>query len=371
MPPQANISGVRRPTELPLPILAWHDGVEHAQRRVRASLWPVLQAALAASLAWLFAHRVLGHSQPFFAPIAAAVSLSTSPFQRSRRIVQMVGGVLLGIGIAELLVGVLGTSTSALAVTVVVTMGVARLVGAGFVGEGMMFVNQAAASAILVVTLHRSGTGPERAVDALVGGAAALVVGVLLFPSHPLPRLRSAERGVLAALADALEHVLAALGGGAQIEPGWTLAAGYDIHQELAALAQARTTARANVRIAPRRWRLRPVVEAEDRRIARLDLLANAVLSLVRAGTVVIERDESLPAELREQIAAVAHAVRRLADAPQPWPDPLVAEIAEVTRRVTESDSARAVDSTAVLASILRATARDLANVLMGETAGG
>jgi uncharacterized membrane protein YgaE (UPF0421/DUF939 family) len=58
------------------------------------------------------AHRVLGHSQPFFAPIAAAISLSTSYIQRSRRIAQMVGGVLLGIVVAELLHSLLGDSSA-------------------------------------------------------------------------------------------------------------------------------------------------------------------------------------------------------------------------------------------------------------------
>lgn len=37
-----------------------------------------------------------------------------------------------------------------------------------------MFANQVAASAILVVTLHKHGAGGERAIDALVGAGLAL-----------------------------------------------------------------------------------------------------------------------------------------------------------------------------------------------------
>lgn len=81
--------------------------------------------ALAAALAWFVAHRVLGHPQPFFAPIAAAVAMSTNYFRRSRRALQMIVGVLLGIGVAEVLSALLGTSTIALGVTVLVTMLVA------------------------------------------------------------------------------------------------------------------------------------------------------------------------------------------------------------------------------------------------------
>lgn len=141
-----------------------------ARRRVLDSFWAVLQAAVAAALAWLVAHRVLGHPQPFFAPIAAAISLSTSHIQRSRRIAQMVAGVLLGIVVAELLHAVLGDSTAALGVIVLATMVISLAVGAGFFGDGMMFPNQAAVSAVLVVTVHRHGTGAERAIDVLVGG---------------------------------------------------------------------------------------------------------------------------------------------------------------------------------------------------------
>ena len=137
----------------------WHEGVAGPRERLRASAWAAAQAALAAALAWFVAHQLLGHPQPFFAPIAAAVAMSTSYFgRRGRRAVQMVIGVLLGIVIAEAMLALLGSGTVALGVTVLVTMLVALVVGAGFVGEGPMFVNQAAGSAILVVAY--SGTAP-------------------------------------------------------------------------------------------------------------------------------------------------------------------------------------------------------------------
>jgi uncharacterized membrane protein YgaE (UPF0421/DUF939 family) len=157
-----------------------------ARRRVLDSFGAVVQAAVAAALSWLIAHRALGHPQPFFAPIAAAISLSTSHIQRSRRIAQMVAGVLLGIGIAEVLTPLLGVSTAALGVIVLVTMVLTIAVGFGFFGDGMMFPNQAAASAVLVVAVHKHGTGAERAIDVLVGGAVAFVLGVGLFPANPL-----------------------------------------------------------------------------------------------------------------------------------------------------------------------------------------
>src|SRR5579884_4178988 len=200
--------------------------IAHGIARLRAGFGPALLAALAAVAAWLLAHRVLGHAQPFFAPIAATISLSISRIQRSRRIVQMVSGVLLGIGIGELLVALLGTTTVVLGLIVLLTLAAALLSGEGIFGEGMMFANQAAASAILVVTLHRAGTGSERVLDALVGGGVALVLGVGLFPAHPLRLLEDAERALLRALVALLEEVARLLRTSQAPPADWALRSG-------------------------------------------------------------------------------------------------------------------------------------------------
>ncbi len=253
-----------------------------AAGRVRSVAFPVLQTALAAAIAWLIAHDWLGHAQPFFAPIAAAVSLSTSHVQRARRSVQMIVGVLLGIGVGELVQPLLGTGWASIGVVVLVTLVLAVALSVSFFGEGMMFVNQAAASAILVVALHKAGTGSERAVDALVGGGVAIVIGVGLFPAEPLRLLWRAEDAVLRSLLSVLRREpLPARVRDPDID--WTLGASHEVHRRLTALTQARSTARAVVRIAPRRMHLRTRVEAEERRVAVMYLLASETLSLVRA----------------------------------------------------------------------------------------
>ncbi len=335
-----------------------------ARNRVLDSLRAVLLAAIAAAISWYVAHRVLGHPQPFFAPIAAAISLSTSQIQRSRRIAQMVGGVLLGIVLAEGLHSLLGDSTAALGAVVLITMIVALAVGAGFFGDGMMFPNQAAASAVLVVTLHKHGTGAERAVDAIVGGAVAFVIGVGLFPAHPLKLLQDAEQRVLETLAARLREVLRRLPERLTPDGDWTLKAGFEIHQRLGGLARARATARMNVRVAPRRWRLRGAVEAEDRRTAQLDLLANAVISLMRALTASVVAQDAVPLELQTQVGQLADALRWLAEAPRPWPDGVIQEAERAARSAVEYTTARGVDRAQVVAAILRATARDLIAVV-------
>ena len=42
-----------------------------------ATARPILQSAVAASLAWLVATELVGHSTPFFAPISAVITLGS------------------------------------------------------------------------------------------------------------------------------------------------------------------------------------------------------------------------------------------------------------------------------------------------------
>jgi hypothetical protein len=76
--------------------------------RLQANGWPILQTAVAASLAYLLALVVLGNEQPFFAPIAAVISLGLTLGQRGRRAVEVVFGVAVGLMVADLIIGLIG-----------------------------------------------------------------------------------------------------------------------------------------------------------------------------------------------------------------------------------------------------------------------
>jgi uncharacterized membrane protein YgaE (UPF0421/DUF939 family) len=59
--------------------------VRGARQRVADAGWSIVQTPVAAGLAWYIAHTLLGHHQPFFAPTAAAVSLSKNSVLRGQR----------------------------------------------------------------------------------------------------------------------------------------------------------------------------------------------------------------------------------------------------------------------------------------------
>src|SRR5690625_5104491 len=79
------------------------------RRRVRAAAVPVLTAAVAAGLAWALAFYGLGHSQPFFAPVAAWVCLGFSADREVRKVAELAIGVTLGVGLGELVAYFIGT----------------------------------------------------------------------------------------------------------------------------------------------------------------------------------------------------------------------------------------------------------------------
>ena len=79
-------------------------GIERRRESILVSARPILHTAVAASLAWLVAIELFDHPRPFFAPVAAVITLGLSLGQRRRRAVEMAFGVALGILVADLLV---------------------------------------------------------------------------------------------------------------------------------------------------------------------------------------------------------------------------------------------------------------------------
>jgi uncharacterized membrane protein YgaE (UPF0421/DUF939 family) len=333
-----------------------------AWERLREGLAPISVAALGAGIAWLVAHDVLGHRDPFFAPIAAAIALSTSRVGRTFRTIQMVGGVLLGIAIGVELSKLLGTTAIAIGLIAFATLAVARMIGAGFVGQGMMFANQAASSAILVVALHKSGTGYERGLDAIVGGAVALFLGLLVFPPEPLGMLAAAEHGVLCSLSDTLAQSRAGEGQATACQPKWLIERTEHAHSQLEILARSAETARRTVRVAPRRWGLRRAVLAEIERSAQMWPMVDAVIGLARSVVDRPEQSGGLSTRLQEKIDSLRAALHRLATSPRPWS----AEVLEEVRRAAQdsSTSTAEVDRGQIVTALLRTAATDVAALI-------
>jgi uncharacterized membrane protein YgaE (UPF0421/DUF939 family) len=325
-------------------------------------LWfTLVQTSVAAGLAWYIAHDVLGHPQPFFAPIAAAVSLSISNVLRAQRAVQMMIGVTLGIGMGTLVQGLLGPGAISIAVAALIALCVAVFIGHGYIGHGMMFSNQTVISAILVLALYRSDVGLERIYDALIGGGVAIVFAVLLFPADPLKVLRSARKGVLGVLHGVLSRAADVAAGRREAPPDWPLSAVDRVHEELGGLVEARSTARQVVRVAPRRWGLRDSVRAADHQAVHVALLAGSVLQLARVVAPAIDGCcHRLPLPVQAVLVQLA-AATALADSD---PAGASAYTAAARRHASALESDARERTEVVLADVARACIDDLQRVI-------
>ena len=160
--------------------------------RTRSKSWQIGQCAIAAGVAYFIAADVLGHQTPFFAPIAAVVSLGTSYGQRLRRVAEVTLGVAIGVFVADMLTLGIGSGWWQLILIVALAMTAAFLLDGG-----QLFVTQAAVQSIVVSTLLPDpDQGFVRWTDALVGGAVALVAATVV-PAAPLRRPREQAALVL------------------------------------------------------------------------------------------------------------------------------------------------------------------------------
>jgi len=187
-----------------------HRGVEQTFGRLHVGTWPVVQTAIAATLAWSAATLVLGHEHPFVAAIAAVISIGAVAGQTLRRAAEWILGVTVGLTVADLIMMVIGTGPVQTGIIVALAMFAALLIR-----SGAMFVTEAGVSAVLVAGLDPTtyGVSPDRFLEALVGGGTALAVSAA-FPSNPSLRAKQAARPLLEDLATALRDSAAALIGG-------------------------------------------------------------------------------------------------------------------------------------------------------------
>src|SRR5690349_11550997 len=192
--------------------------------RWRAKRWAVAQCAVAAGVAWWLAADVFHHQTPFFAPVAAVVSLGTSYGQRLRRVAEVTIGVALGVFGADLIVQVLGSAGWVIALVVGLSMSVALLLD-----NGQIFLIQAAVQSIIITALAPApGQAFTRWTDALIGGGVALVAATVV-PAAPLRRPREETAKVLRKVRDLLQCASEVMVDG-------------DVDRALALLADARNT---------------------------------------------------------------------------------------------------------------------------------
>ncbi len=275
--------------------------------RVRSKAWHVAQAAVAAGVAWFVAGDLLGHDTPFFAPIAAVVSLGTSYGQRWRRVAEVTLGVAIGVLVADLLVVVMGSGAWQMTLIVGLAMTAGLLVDAG----GLLVTQAAVQSIVVAALVPPPGQALVRWTDALVGGAVALVAATLV-PGAPLRRPREQA----AVVTDKIAYLLT--GAAEAIEDK-------EVQPTLDLLADARTTevlidelkvaaseGLSVVRSSPFRARHREPLRKLVELVEPLDLALRNTRVVVRRAAVAAYRGDPVPGEYADLCRDLSAAVSRI-----------------------------------------------------------
>ena len=308
--------------------------------RWRSKWWQIAQCALAAGVAWFIAAELLAHPSPFFAPIAAVVSLGTSYGQRLRRVVEVTIGVAVGVLVADLLVVQVGTGWWQLVLIVALAMSAAFLLDGG-----QLFVTQAAVQSIVVSTLLPDpGAAFTRWTDALVGGCVALVAAMVV-PAAPLRRPREQAAVVVRKIAELLRAAAEVMASGEAAPALDLLADARDTDYLIRELQDAAAEGLSVVASSPFRVRHRGGLRRMAELVDPLDRALRSTRVLVRQTAVAAYRGRPIP-------LSYARIARELAAATDEVADELAADRMAVGARVAlvaVGDATGSVERTDVL----------------------
>lgn len=284
--------------------------VQSGWQRLQETFMSIIQCGLAAGLAYFLVEDVLGHAEPFFAPMAAIIVLSANMQGRTRRSLELVLGVAIGVGAGDFFVRTFGTGTLQMILMVWIALLIATVVD-----RSPLVYTQAALGAVLIGTIlpPGSGGGAERMFDSLVGGMVGIVVAAFI-PSSPFKRARMEVSRVLGLTAHVLDDVATGLrtGDAALINAALREARGSQAAINVM-LVRAKEE-QEQINVSPLLWRHRD-------RLASLRRILNPVDNAMR-NTRVLARRAVLLAEDQDEVSDEQIAI--------------ITELAAITHRLSE-----------------------------------
>lgn len=316
-------------------------------QRLRRYRWHIAQCAVAASLAWLVAHDVLGHPAPFFAPVAAIISLGLSYGQRLRRGAEVTAGVAVGVLIGDLFAHAFGTGGWQVLVVVGIAMTAAVLLDAS-----PLLITQAGAQSAIITTLAPTASaGLGRWLDAVCGGLVALAVAAVV-PASPLRRPRLAAAGIARELSAWLAAAAQSARAGDLDLAYRTLERARDSESSLADLRAAAGEGLDAARSSPWRRRHRDDMRSVADMAVPLDRAVRNGRVLLRRLVVVTRRGERLPPQTLALLDGLAQATttigRELTE--QRTPERAQTQLAELARLSGTAPTGHSLSADVVLA---------------------
>ena len=223
----------------------------------RDTLRQIAKTALAATLSWELAIRLLHSPLPALAALGAILTVQVTVKQTVTFGIQQVVGVTVGVGGAFAVVGLLGVHAWSVGIVILIALVIGHLLRLG------KQVNQVAISALLVLALG-TGYGSVRIVDTLLGAVVGVLVNATLAP----PTHVQAAAAEIARVAEDLGLLLADVGKG--LRTGWDHRAAQDWLRRARDLDAARARAGEAVRRGDESLLYNPLARGEAEAVARL-----------------------------------------------------------------------------------------------------
>jgi uncharacterized membrane protein YgaE (UPF0421/DUF939 family) len=327
--------------------------------RLRRTLLPVLETALAAVVAWYLAKLLLGDRETGFAPIAAVICLGATVGQQRERALELTGGVIVGVLIADLLVVLLGTGPPQVGLMVILAMS-----AAGLLGGSPMLMGEAGVSAIIIGSTASSTFDgvPVRPLEAVIGGGVAFATHALLFPPDPVLHVGRAANQVFSGLGRVLLDVAGALREADAERAERALVDARGLDPDVRALGDALALGRETAQLAPRRRMARETLDRHEQIARHLDFAVRNARVLAR-DTLRHTRGHGRPApDVADAVDDLAQAIWELAaafDEPGPHEQPRFLALRAAGRA---ADAMGRQDSLTLIeiAGQVRSTAADL-----------
>ncbi|GAB3812836.1 hypothetical protein GCM10028895_04280 [Pontibacter rugosus] len=152
----------------------------------------IFKTAFAASLSWFVASSLLHSDYPYFAAVAAIITVQVTVADSVNKATQRIVGIIGGVLISMLLGHWFQVGVFSIFFIILIGMGIAKLLR-----MNPQIISQVAVSSLLVLAFGqaREGYAYERIFETIVGSAIAVLTNALIIPQNAVPDV---ERSIIA-----------------------------------------------------------------------------------------------------------------------------------------------------------------------------
>jgi len=280
--------------------------------RVRRSWRLLLRLVVATSAAFALATHLLGHTQAFFAPIAAVITMMAGAGRRQRVIFELVLGVAFGVLVGELLIVAIGRGAWQMALIAGLTAIIAML----FNLKGLALtqsINSGVLLAAVVPLPGASNPALTRFTDALIGGLCGFAM-MLILPRNTKRDIDESLQDLLHRLTSVLANIAKAMRTADASVADQALQEARDAQDTIESLQSTALNVSEIVRLSPMRWSQRSDVERYAGSVNDLDNAMRDARVLARRVASMLRHQELPPEGLTASVETLEEAVRIYAD---------------------------------------------------------